>query len=215
MTRPKFIRLSGWGMVLAALFLLFTFLPERAQIREALYRLFGVPPTAPGFELYQPFYDGVAEMPFLLASLLLTLGLLGLYARYGAQVGRLAKLALMIGVLGGVASALSNLLWNSGAENGRALMKFSLAVMFTGLFVFGLAALRERPMPRWNGLPALAGFWWPLIWTNAYINQATGHLGREVPGWLSFAIFSGMSFCLAWLGYALQADAPAGPEVAA
>ena len=42
MTRTKFIRWSGWEMGLAAICLLLTFLPDRPQIREVLYRLFGV-----------------------------------------------------------------------------------------------------------------------------------------------------------------------------
>ena len=215
MTQSKFIRLSGRGMVLAAVSLLLTFLPDPTQIRVGLYRIFGVPTTAPGFDLYKPFYDGVAEMPFFLAILLITVGLLGLYARYGAQVGKAAKLALGVGVLGGVAGVVSNLLWSIGFENGRAFMNTSMAVMFAGLFVFGLVALREKPMSRGNGLPALAGFWWLFIVIEANIyHQVTGQW-LNVPFWLSFALFSGMSLCLAWLGYVLQSDAPAGPEGAA
>lgn len=176
-TQSKFIRLSGWGMVLAAVSLLLTFLD-------------------------------VGTMPFLLAILLITLGLLGLRARYGEQAGNTAKMTLGAGVLGGAAGVVSNILMTIGYENGRSLMNISMAVMFAGLFVFGLVALREKPMPRGNGLPALAGFWWPfiVIGGNVY-HQVTGHwLG--VPGWLSFTIFSIMGVFLALLGYVLQSDAP-------
>lgn len=184
MTHSKFIRLSGWGMVLAAISLLLTFLD-------------------------------VGTMPFLFAILLITLGLLGLRARYGEQAGNTAKIALGAGVLGGAAGVISNILMTIGYENGRALMNISMAVMFAGLFVFGLVAMREKPMPRGNGLPALAGFWWPfiVIVANVY-RQATGHLGPEVPVWLSFTLFSIMSFFLAWLGYMLQSDAPPEQAVA-
>ena len=183
MTRTKFIRLSGWGMVLAAISLLLTFLSD------------------------------LGTMPFLFAILLMTLGLLGLRARYGEQAGNTAKLALGAGVLGGAAGIVSNLLMTIGYENGRSLMNFSMAVMFAGLFVFGLVALRENPMPRGNGLPALAGFWFPFIVMGANVyHQVTGHW-LEVPGWLSFTIFSVMGFFLASLGYVLQSDAP--PEQAA
>jgi hypothetical protein len=64
-------------------------------------------------------------------------------------------------------------------------------------------------------LPALAGFWWPLIVISANVHrQATGQLGPEIPIWLSFTIFSIMSFFLAWLGYVLQSDAPPEPAAA-
>jgi len=153
-------------------------------------------------------------MPFLFAIILITLGLLGLRARYGEQAGNTAKMALGAGVLGGVAGVVSNILWTRGYENGRSLMNISMAVMFAGLFVFGLVALREKPMPHGNGLPALAGFWWPFIVIRSMYHQVTGHWQNEnVPFWLSFSLFSGMSFFLAWLGYVLQSDAP--PEQAA
>ncbi len=79
---------------------------------------------------------------------------------------------------------------------------------------FGLVALREKPMPRGNALPALAGFWFPLIvlGSNVY-HQVTGHW-LNVPFWPSFALFSGMGFFLAWLGYVMQSDAPPRPAVA-
>jgi hypothetical protein len=59
-----------------------------------------------------------------------------------------------------------------------------------------------------NGLPVLAGFLWPFIVIAANVYpQITGHLGPEVPFWLSFTIFAIMGLFLAWLGYVLQADA--------
>jgi len=181
MTRTKLIRLSGWGMVLAAISLLLTFLS---------------------------LSESVGTMLFLFAILLITLGLLGLRARYGEQAGNTAKVALGIGILGGAAGLVSNVWMAIGFENGRSLMNFSMAFMFAGLFAFGLAALREKPMPRGNGLPVLAGLWFPLIVIVANVyHQVTGHwLG--VPKWLSFAIFSAMGFFLALLGYVLQSDAP-------
>jgi hypothetical protein len=91
-----------------------------------------------------------------------------------------------------------------------------MAVMFAGLFFFGLIALRARPMPRGNGLPLLAGFWWPFVLIGATVyHQQTGHW-LNVPFWLSFTWFTIMGFFLAWLGYVLQSDAPSGqvPTVA-
>lgn len=204
MAHPQFIRLSGWGMILGALALLLTF--AEAQIQTSVHRFFGALTILFGDVPSQTTGNQVWGLRFLVAILLITLGLLGLHARYGAQAGRMAQLALGAGVMGGVAGVISNLLWTTRHEHGRALMNFSIAVMFSGLFGFGLVALGARPMRHGNGLPVLAGFWWPAIWINAYVNQALGYLGSEVPFWTSFTIFSLMSFFLAWLGYVLQAD---------
>lgn len=180
MTRARFIRSSGWGLALAAVCLLLTLLP---------------------------LPEGVQALPFPLAILLVTLGLLGMRARYGGRTGPAANLALGVGVLGGLAGLASSLWMASGYADGRSLMNSSMAVMFAGLFVFGLAAWRVKPMRRGNWLPALAGFWWPAIWIRAFVNQAAGQPGTEVPFWLSFALFSTMSLFLAGLGYVLQSDA--------
>lgn len=179
MTHNTLIRSSGWGMIVAAICLLLTFTESAGAF---------------------PF--------FLFAILLITLGLAGFYARYGEQAGNTAKIALGIGIVGGVAGVVSFMLMAGGYENGRMLMNFSMAVMFGGLFVFGVIALKENLMPRGNGLPALAGFWFPFIVIGANVyHQLTGQW-LNVPFWQSFALFAAMSFFLAWLGYVLQADAP-------
>lgn len=207
MTRAKFIRLSGWGMVLAAISLLLTFLPEADKILDGLYHTFGAPSSSTQHDLYQSISAGVRSLPFPVAIFLITLGLLGLFIRYSEQAGNAAKIALGIGILGGGVAVISSLVMAFGYENGRSQMNFSMAVMFAGLFVFGLAALRNKPLPHGNGLPLLAGLWWPSIVIYAYVYpKVTGHLGPGVPAWLSFTIFSAMGFSLALLGYVLQAD---------
>lgn len=176
MSSSILIRASGWGMILAAICLLLTFAPAAENI---------------------PF--------FLVVNLLITLGLVGLYMRYGERAGNVAKFALGIAIFGGIASVVSYFLWMSDASYGRILMNLAMAVMFGGMFVFGLIAQSVKPMPRGNWLPALAGFWWVFIVASAYVNPGAG--GQGVPFWASFAMFCAMSFCLAALGYVLQADA--------
>ena len=202
-------------MVLAAVSLLLTFLPEANKILDGLYQTFGSPANSAQHDWYLSLSEGVRSLPFPIAILLITLGLLGLRARYGEQAGDTAKLALGVGILGGVAGLVINVCMAIGYEIGRPLMNVSMAVMFAGLFVFGLATLWYKPMPRGNGLPSLAGFWWPFIVIQAYVFPlVTGNLGPPVPGWLSFTIFFVMGFSLAMLGYVLQADAPPVKDVA-
>jgi len=95
----------------------------------------------------------------------------------------------------------------AGVESAWSLAMLSIALMFTGLFVFGLTAIKAKPMERGNVLPVLAGFWFPLIVFGANLNHLLTSQWLNVPGWLSFSMFFAMSFFLAWLGVVLQADA--------
>lgn len=176
MSQSDFIRLSGWGMIGAAIFLLLTFTPATQAI---------------------PF--------FLVINLLITLGLVGLYMRYGERAGNVAKVALGVGIFGGITSLVTFFLMTTGIENGRIMMNLAMAVMFGGLFVFGLIAQAVKPMPRGNWLPALAGFWWVFLVVSAYVIPPTTR--QNVPDWASYSIFLLMAIFLALLGYVLQADA--------
>jgi hypothetical protein len=96
-----------------------------------------------------------------------------------------------------------------GLENERPLVNILMAVMFAGMLGFGLAALRGKLMLRGNGLPVLAGIWWPLLVIDAYVFPlGISRLGPEVPFWFTFSIFLLMSLFLAALGFVLQSDAP-------
>ncbi len=206
MTNSKFIRLSGWAMIVAAVSMLLTFLADSDKIQRGLYQVFGLPTTTAGYESYQSISDRVALMPFFFAILLITVGLLGLRARYGEQAGRAARMALGAGVLGGVAGLVNMGVLFMGLENAWTLMIYSIGVMFGGLFVFGLIALRNKPMPRGNALPALAGFWFPFIMIRAEVYHLVTGVWLNVSNWESFTLFAAVSFFLAWLGYVLQGD---------
>lgn len=176
MSQSIFIRASGWGLIIAAVCFVLTFTLATETI---------------------PF--------FLIANLLTTLGLVGLYLRYGERAGSAAKLALGIGIFGGIASVVTFFLMSTGIENGRILMNISMGIMFGGLFVFGLIAQFVKPMPRGNWLPTLAGFWWVFLVISAYVIPPTTR--QNVPDWASYSIFFMMAIFLALLGYVLQADA--------
>jgi hypothetical protein len=210
MTRSKFIRLSGWAMILAAVILLLSFLPEADQILDGLYQTFGLPATPAQHGLFQTITTGMRSLVFPAVILFITLGLCGLYIRYAERTANSAKISLGMGIAGGVVSLVISAGMVMGIHNVRPLMNISMAFMFAGLFVFGLATLRSRPMPRGNGLPALAGFWWPFLVIQAYVYPLFIQrlVGSQVPLWFSFTIFSIMSISLATLGYVLQADIP-------
>lgn len=188
MTDHRWLRLSGWGMGLAAAALLATFLP-------AAWR-FDFPPA----------------VPFLIAILLTTLGELGMRVRYGARAGRAGQASLDIGIAGGVAATVGGLLWATGFS-GRGAMNASMAVMFGGLFVFGWVAIRRKPMPRGNVLPLLAGLWWPLIFLVSSV-LGLADIQLDVSFGASLLLFLAMCIPLALLGYRTQADIRANRHAA-
>lgn len=202
MTRAKFIRLSGWGLILAAISLLLTF-PE--EIQTGLAQIFGA-----RSEPILSRYWLVGWLPMFVAIFLIMIGLLGLRARFGKQASRVVRTALEIGALGGALSAITYILTVFGLMPSRYLTNISMAVMFVGLLIFGLAARRERLLPRGNGYAVLAGLWWPLIVIDAYVIPLgiKSYFGPDIPLWFTLTIFSLISIPLALLGYVLQADAP-------
>lgn len=206
MTKHKFVRLSGWGMILAAISLLLTFL-SNSQFQAVVDVFLSAPTTASGSERYDSIYIGVRSLPFFFTILLTTVGMIGMHAQYGERSGQPARIALRIGILGGLAAWVYSLGTVVGIGNLRPGMNSWMAIMFAGLFVFGLAAVKEKPMPRGNGLPALAGLWWPLIFLGSSVYFRVTGQGLHVPLGLSVAFFSAMSCFLAMLGFVMQADA--------
>jgi hypothetical protein len=78
-------------------------------------------------------------------------------------------------------------------------------VLLACLTIFGISVLRTKPLPRWNGLPFIAGLWFPVLLPSMIIANANG-----VPGNLILNIAKGtlllQSIALFMLGYVLQAD---------
>jgi hypothetical protein len=112
----------------------------------------------------------------VISSILLATGLLGLRARYGEKAGGFGKSILLIGVIGAVVLymvlASMAIMYYSGVqsvtllhavENGLWILIFGgPAVLLLALTLFGLAALRSKPMARLNWLPVFAGIWYPV-----------------------------------------------------
>jgi hypothetical protein len=206
MTRAKFIRASGWGLVLAGFALLLTF-AGADDIEVVWYRLFGAPTTASSQDRIQLVTGAFEKSNLFFVILLITLGLVGLRLRYG-EASAVARAALDVGIAGGSA-ALFCISGVVPALAARVEMRNSLmALMFMGMVVFGVAALRGRLMPRGNFLPVLAGIWWPLLAFDSYVYPlGIGRLGPEVPFWFTVTIFLLISIPLGLLGTILQSEA--------
>jgi hypothetical protein len=142
MSKSKFVKLSGWALIVGAFVFLLSFLSGSAP-------------------------------KFLAASILMAIGMFGLRARYGESVGSLGEIALLAGVVGMALAyaavpifrsveVLHLLLWD--VESVYLLPFAGPAVLLTGLTVFGLVALKRKPLPHTNWLPFFAGLWYPIIY---------------------------------------------------
>jgi hypothetical protein len=141
MTKAELSKLSGWAFILGS-FSLATILSGS---------------------------DPLAIPGSVISSILLAVGMSGLRARYGEKVGRLGRNILLLGVMAPVlliiAIASMAVVTIAQIEEGYWILVFvGPAISLLGLTLFGLAALRSKPMPRLNWLPFFAGIWYPVAY---------------------------------------------------
>lgn len=165
MSHKKFIRLSGWGMMLGAVTMAFAFLVNDAEvIRGWMYLWLGPPITGEAYNIYRTVSEQIGNWLLLAATLLITTGVGGLRLRYGKPAGALGNNSLLGSLTGGVTiffASLFNFLIEG--DGWWYLMVLGMFFLFGGLVVFGVASLQSKPMLRWNGLPIFAGIWIPLF----------------------------------------------------
>jgi len=120
--------------------------------------------------------DSIAFPGSVISTLLLASGMLSLRAGYGEHARSLGRNILLLGVVGPVllwiVIASMFVMYRSGnltdaqvETQGLWILIFGgPAISLLGLTLFGLAALRSKPMPRLNWLPAFAGIWYPVFY---------------------------------------------------
>jgi len=209
MTRAKFIRLSGWGLILGAVSMSISIFSEPLTIRAGLSRLLGYPRTLAEYDTYRTFSEQAGSWLFLLASLLLFCGAAGLRLRYGKPGGMLCNQSLHVSTAGGgmmFLASLFSLLVEWDGWWGYTML--GMVLLFGGLTFFGIATLQTKPMARWNGLPILAGFWFPVfILISLLIEFAISNPSWNAPDALMNGILLVTTISLILLGYILQGDA--------
>jgi hypothetical protein len=191
MSKEKFIKLSGWAMMLGPiLFLVGAWANERPNYSP--YNAASLPIDR---------YANIAGVPLqILGLVFLTLGILGMMLRYASRWDSMA-IFLGLGVLAGVVSTVgaAGLAVNDNSPWWE-LFFLGLVAQFTALAMFGLINLRRRLLPRWNWLPVLA-IWLPIV-TLFSLGIFQWEVGVEffTGLWiLTCAMFAG-------LGYLLQSD---------
>jgi hypothetical protein len=131
----------------------------------------------------------------------LVVGLLGVHSRYGEKVGGFGKNILLIGAILGSVTSISGVLL---AMKYATLVYAGPAVLLAGLAVFGIVVLYKKPLPRWNVLPLIAGFWYPLLF---FIPMVTSvNFGERPMNIINYVLLLIQGAALVALGYILQAD---------
>jgi hypothetical protein len=206
MTKEKFIRLSGWALVLAAV---------------TLVAGFGIGGGETSYSDPLGGRDGFYEYGQLIlvpaSMLLFTIGMIGLRARFGPGSGRLGNIGLVIAIAGGAAAFLTSIplfaLWVVYEGMWWTIWISSMLALFTGLFLFGIDAIRKKPMPRWNAVPLLTGIWFPILGLMAILLNLLGvdttSSGNGDFLWIFSLIFVVIGTMV--LGYLLQSDVPEKP----
>lgn len=186
MNNPSFIRLSGWLMILGAI----AFLPG------AIAMLFWESQTLG----WSPSVMQLAAFAVFWAPILLAVGMLGLRARYKVGGGVLLFGTAVGGVLVIVGTLVQFLTPDySVSETYYGVWLGGVLVLNLCLSIFGVMALLEKPLPRWNWLPLVAGAWILLL---PLLAEIVGSMSSPIIITVLFI----MTIAQVMLGYILQAD---------
>jgi len=143
----------------------------------------------------------LATVAVFWAPVLLTVGLLGLRARYKVGGGILLFGAIVGGVLVIIGILVQFLTPDySVSETYYNVWLGGVVILNICLLLFGFVALFEKPLPRWNWLPLVAGVW---IFLFPLLAGIAGSPSSPV----MIAILVLMTVAQVMLGYMLQADA--------
>ena len=197
MSKSTFIRLSGWSLVLGAISFMIGWLISLRDVPAYNPYNFASRPI----DLYLEYALAIL-LPLSLSLLLV--GMIGLYLRYGGETNSFGKIGLIVGVIGGVVSLGGGItLFTTEIEWSWIAWMVGTFLYFLGLVPFGIFALRENLLPRWNALPIFAGIWLPL-WL-LIVSQMDW--GWESSEFISLGVFLVTMVSLAALGLTLKSDA--------
>jgi hypothetical protein len=197
MSKSTFTRLSGWSFVLGAITFMVAWLISIRDVPE--YNRYSA--LSRPIDLYLEYAIAIL-LP--VTFLLLLIGMIGLYLRYGGETNSFGKFGLIVGIIGGVVSLGGGItMFTTEIEWSWIAWMVGTFLYFLGLVPFGIFALRENLLPRWNALPIFAGIWLPL-WL-LIVSQMDW--GWESSEFISLGVFLATMVSLAALGLTLKSDA--------
>jgi hypothetical protein len=185
MSKPELIKSSGWFFVAGA----FAFITILAGS------------------------DPIAIPGSVVSAILLAVGMSNLRKGYGEHIGRLGRNMLTLGMLGPVLWVIAIVFLAATANiipMGQGLWVLIFvgpAISLLGLTLFGLTALRSKPMPRLNWLPFFAGIWYPVTFALFSIYDIS-HKGvfpdQYIPAIVLMVVIQFITLCS--LGFTLVED---------
>ena len=190
MNKSIFVRLAGWLLMVGAI----AFLP--GAIGMLFWESQTIDWNTPPMQL--------AAFAVFWAPVLLAVGMLGLRARYGIGGGFLLFGAVVGGVLTlvGTFGQMFAPVY-SVSESYYGVWFGGTYILFFCLCLFGVNALVEKPLPRWNVLPLVSGLWFTIL----PLLFGIGSVSVEAFLIIAIAGFVVMAVAQIMLGYILQADA--------
>jgi uncharacterized membrane protein len=187
MSKSIWIRLSGPILIIAGvLFVAFSFSMLNA-----------------GF-IWEPrgIYQ-VASMMIVPSFALLSVGLVGVCARYWPLINRMGRLGLVLAIASASAFAIIFLLAVAGIVPWDVMdrVEYTLFLLHHfGTMLFGIATIQTRSLPRWNALPLLLGLLPLLIFLTRANNQTYGN------DYVAFGLLFLVGLGYALLGYVVLSN---------
>ena len=157
--------------------------------------------------------DAIQIPGSVVSTLLLAAAMSGLRAGYRDTMSRFGRNLLLLGVLapilwGIVIVSMALTVKRNRVEEGLWVLLFvGPAISLLGLALFGLAALRSKPMPRLNWLPVFAGIWYPVTYVLFSVYDIS-HKGlfpdQYLPALVLMVVIQFLTLCI--LGFVLIDD---------
>ena len=158
--------------------------------------------------------DPIAIPGSVVSAILLAVGMSGLRSGYGETISPFGSKMLRVGVLAPVVWVIGvpfmAILGLKAQEEGSWVLLFvGPAISLLGLVLFGMTALRSKPMPRLNWLPVFAGIWYPVTYAVFSVYDIS-HKGvfpdQYLPELVLMIVIQFLALCL--LGFILVIDSP-------
>jgi len=168
--------------------------------------------SAAAFATLLTGWDPIAIPGSLISAVLLAVAMSALRSGYRDRIGFLGRNALILGMLGpvfwAIGLAFMAVMGEKAVGEGLWVLLFAgPAFSLLGLTLFGLAALRSKPMSRLNWLPVFAGIWYPVTYALFSVYDIS-HKGvfpdQYLPALVLMVVIQFLTLCV--LGFVLISD---------